>query len=119
MTEPASPTFGAEVPQSAAEDSPYRHATLRKKGSIKQPGSKRSAPATTGSSNVSPTSNHGDDIKNDVTRSPLYCPVPTNADPTIVLVMRFQGMLVIKRANSSLEEYSQGVYQLFQVGVVN
>jgi hypothetical protein len=25
-------------------------------------------------------------------RSPLNCPIPTNADPTVVLAMRFQGM---------------------------
>jgi hypothetical protein len=101
MTDPSSPTTEPEgSPHSAAnadDGSVHRHATLKKKDSINRPASKRSRGETPGESmTMSPTSPRPDSGKaNDVTRSPLYCPVPTNADPTVVLAMRFQGTIPI------------------------
>jgi hypothetical protein len=106
MTDPSSPTTEPDQPphQSHTDDSPHRHATLKKKGSIKRGASKRSNPDTTASTTLSPTSPHTDEHRNDVSRSPLYCPVPTNADPTVVLALRFQGILIsVLATNCSLE----------------
>ena len=63
---------------------------LKKKDSIHQ-GTLNLSEADT----PSPISPHHDGQQNDITRSPLYCPVPTNADPTVVLAMRFQGSSII------------------------
>jgi hypothetical protein len=99
MTDPSSPTTEPDgSPRSTAQaddGSVHRHATLKKKDSINRATSKRSRAETPGGSmTLSPTSPHPDSGKqNDVTRSPLYCPVPTNADPTVVLGMRFQGTI--------------------------
>jgi hypothetical protein len=94
MTDPSSPTIEPDrsPDQSHVEDSPHRHATLRKKISIKRSTSKRVKIDTTGSTTYSPTSPRAGRAHDDITRSPLYCPVPANADPTVVLVMRFQGV---------------------------
>ena len=93
MTDRGSPTTEQTLTlHPPAETSPQRHATLKKKSSIKRAASKQSHTETMGSTSLSPTSNSPDEIRNDVTRSPLYCPVPTNADPTVVLAARFQGM---------------------------
>lgn len=73
------------------DDSPHRHATLKKKGSVNRGSSRVPKADTTGSPTLSPTSPHYDESRSGVSRSPLYCPVPTNADPTVVLAMRFQG----------------------------
>jgi hypothetical protein len=105
MTDHASPIIEHEVPpQAVSEDSPHRHATLKKKGSIKRGPSKVSHVGTAGSTTLSPTSAQGEEVRNDVTRSPLYCPVPTGADPTVVLSMRFQGIPGDSEVNDSLEE---------------
>lgn len=94
MTDPGSPSTAAEAPlHTTSEASPQRYATLKKKNSIRRADSKRSNADTMGSTTLSPTSPRSDDIRNDVTRSPLYCPVPTNADPTVVLALRFQGRI--------------------------
>lgn len=120
MADPSNPaTTAAELPpqQSNVEESPHRHATLKKKTSIKRNASKRSKADTLGSTTLSPTSptsaRTGDEIRNDVTRSPLYCPVPTNADPTVVLAARFQGNIPrMTTVNSSLARRSKGIHQL-------
>src|SRR5271170_2202816 len=99
MTDPSSPTTEPDQPlhdESHAEDSPHRHATLKKKTSIRRAESRQSKADTTNSTTMSPTSPRIGQQRNDVSRSPLYCPVPTNSDPTIVLSMRFQGSLSIK-----------------------
>jgi hypothetical protein len=92
MTDPGSATteLDTQLQQSHTDESPQRHATLKKKNSVKRSASKRSKVDTIGSTTLSPTSNH-DEPRNDITRSPLWCPVPTNADPTVVLSARFQG----------------------------
>src|SRR5579859_5583266 len=121
MTDPgiAATELDTQPQQSHTDESPHRHATLKKKNSIKRSASKRSKADTLGSTTLNPTSNH-DEPRNDPTRSPLYCPVPTNADPTIVLAARFQGApLSFTFTNGSLAECNQGVHQLFQIGIIN
>jgi hypothetical protein len=98
MTDPSSPTTELDQtphqPPSHVEDPLHRHATLKKKTSITRGVSKHSNADTTGSPPM-PTSPQVDELRNDLSRSPLYCPVPTNADPTVVLAMRFQGSFLI------------------------
>ena len=97
MTDPSSPTTEPDqnTHQSHVEDSPHRHATLKKRDSFHRDTSKRSKADNAGSRTSTPTSPHHDEPRNGVMRSPLYCPIPTNADPTVVLAMRFQGTSVI------------------------
>jgi hypothetical protein len=80
--------------QSHADDSPHRHATLKKKSSINRGTSKVSKADTPGSTALNPPSVHADGPRNNAIRDPLYCPVPTHADPTVVLAMRFQGSIL-------------------------
>ena len=98
MTDPSNPPTDGEtttaVNQSQPDDPPARHGTLKKRGSVKRAASKRSKAETAGSTTLSPTSPRHEDHppRNDVSRNPTYCPVPINADPTVVLSMRFQGL---------------------------
>lgn len=104
MITPSSPTAEHDMPsphQSHADDLPHRHATLKKKCSIKRPTSKRSKAETPESRAVSPTSPRSDADPHGVIRSPLYCPVPFDADPTVVLAMRFQGSTVCPRSGTN------------------
>jgi hypothetical protein len=96
MTDQNSPAteLDQNTHQSHVEDL-HRHATLKKKDILLRGTSKHSKADAAGSRTLSPTSPHRDEPRNDAMRNPLYCPVPTNADPTVVLAMRFQGLLII------------------------
>jgi len=97
MTDPNTPSTDPEgsprvVPAPVNESSVHRHATLKKRDSVKPAPFKRSNAGTP--MPPSPASPRLDGQRNDVTKNPLYCPVPTNADPTVVLAMRFQGTTI-------------------------
>ena len=116
IIDPGSPATEPDQPvlQSHVDDSPHRHATLKKKSSINRGVTKVSKADPTGSTTLSPTSPHADEPRSDVSRSPLYCPVPTNVDPTVVLAMRFQGSSFINYSLiCSLEKCGQRFHQLF------
>jgi hypothetical protein len=122
MTDPGSPTTepGQSILQSHVDDSPHRHATLKKKNSFNRGVSKASKADPTGSTTLSPTSPHADERRSDFSRSSLYCPVPTNADPTVVLAMRFQGTSFLARVLIfSMERCNQKFHQLFQICFIN
>ena len=94
MTDPSSPTTEPDhqFQQSDNQDSPHRHTTLKKKSSVRRSASKRSKAETANTASSLPRSlTSHEEPRNDPTRSPLYCPVPVNSDPTVVLAARFQG----------------------------
>jgi hypothetical protein len=97
MTDPSSPTtdLNQNLQQSHVEDTQHRHAKLKNTGTLRRDTSKRPKTNAPGSRTLSPTSPHRDEPRNDEMRSPLYCPIPTNADPTVALALRFQGIAII------------------------
>lgn len=97
MTDPSSPTTELDQTpqQSHVGDTRHRHANLKNTGTLRRDTSKRPKANAAGSRTLTPTSPHRDEPRNDEMRSPLYCPIPTNADPTVVLALRFQGMSII------------------------